>query len=214
MKNKAKLINGILIAGFILITIFCIVILFNEKKLLFYCREDGVVEWAQAFCLLLSFIFFIIRFFQNKNEKGVFSWLILAFALLCLFGFLEEISYGQRLFSIKSPYYFERHNAHREINIHNLMVFDSVTEAGIVGVYLVWCIILPAILFFKKEWKKFLVNKCLYTPPAFSSLFCIAGLAIELYARYRYQAYWANSNEVLELFLCYSILCSSLDPEV
>ncbi|MBM9519902.1 hypothetical protein JWG39_08740 [Desulforhopalus vacuolatus] len=44
--------------------------------------------------------------------------MVLAIGLL--FSSLEEISWGQRLFDIENPVYFEKHNVQCEISIHNL----------------------------------------------------------------------------------------------
>jgi hypothetical protein len=52
----------------------------------------------------------------------MFSAVILAMAVFCFFSGGEEISWGQRIFHIKTPEYFAEHNTQDEMNIHNLVV--------------------------------------------------------------------------------------------
>jgi hypothetical protein len=39
---------------------------------------------------------------------------------------MEEISWGQRIFDIQNPKYFEEHNTQKEISIHNLTTFQHL----------------------------------------------------------------------------------------
>lgn len=175
-----------------------------------FCREDGPVEWSQAIFLLVASVLFFVRFFRERKTGNVFNIFNLILALFCLFVFLEEISYGQRIFGFASPYYFDRHNAHREVNIHNLLTFDSFSETAISGIYLIWCILLPFVFLINKKWRTFTDKRYIYIPPVTASLFCIAGLIIEIFCRVKFPAYWANNNEIVELYLYLTILYTAL----
>ena len=169
-----------------------------------FCREDGPVEWSQAFFLLAASIIFLVKFIKERKAGNAFNIINLLLSLFCFFVFLEEISYGQRIFGFTTPYYFNRHNAHREINIHNLMTFDSFSEMAISGIYLIWTIILPFVLLINKKWRTVTQERYIYIPPLYASLFCIAGLVIEIFCRVKYPAYWANNNEIAELYLYFT----------
>ncbi len=51
--------------------------------------------------------------------------LILA-GFMFLFGAGEEISWGQRIFNIETPEFFKKHNAQKEMNLHNLVISSSM----------------------------------------------------------------------------------------
>ncbi len=73
----------------------------------------------------------------------------------------EEISWGQRIFGIKTPKYFEEHNAQDEMNIHNLVVdgeklnkiIFSQLLSVLIGIYLV---LLPILYMRNAAVKKFI----------------------------------------------------------
>ncbi|MBN1952330.1 MAG: hypothetical protein JW801_14110 [Bacteroidales bacterium] len=58
------------------------------------------------------------------------NYFYLLLALLFFFCFGEEISWGQRIFHVKTPDYISEVNAQQEINIHNLNVFHGRDEAN------------------------------------------------------------------------------------
>jgi len=83
--------------------------------------------------------------------------------LVFVFGAGEEISWGQRILNIESSEFFVKHNAQREINIHNLIVNGKKINKIIFGTSLGVCIgayflILP-IVYTKIDGIKHLVNR-------------------------------------------------------
>jgi len=95
--------------------------------------EDHFVEYFQVFLYFISFIttlFISITFFRSgKSSFGIFY---LVLSLVLLFWTLDEISWGQRIFNISNPQYFEAQNAQKEISVHNLNIFqDYLDEAYI-----------------------------------------------------------------------------------
>lgn len=80
--------------------------------------EDHSVE---NFQLLLLFACCVTSFL-NLRRSVWFRYrpfCVLA-GIGCLFLFLEEISYGQRIFNISTPNFFLLHNDSKELNLHNL----------------------------------------------------------------------------------------------
>jgi hypothetical protein len=109
------LIVGIPISGY---TFF-----FAEPTYRFLIKEDGIYENLTAVCLLLmATILFISIFYQPGSvPQRIYK---LGLAAVLFFGFGEEISWGQRLFSVESSQFFQQYNAQGETNLHNLKVGD------------------------------------------------------------------------------------------
>jgi hypothetical protein len=87
-------------------------------------QEDSVIEYMQfLFYFLSSIVSFLasVKFLRNKMLIHGVLYGMLAFMLL--FISFEEISWGQRIFDIANPDYFQRHNVQNEISVHNL---DSI----------------------------------------------------------------------------------------
>lgn len=76
--------------------------------------EDSFLEWGTFACAMLASILFLISGFVRIRFAYLLSisWLIFA---------LEEISWGQRIFNIDSPLFFETYNYQKEINLHNFL---------------------------------------------------------------------------------------------
>lgn len=88
-----------------------------------YAVEDGFIEWLTALgllagCFVCLYRFFILAPFRPK----LFRASLIILSLIFLFGFLEEISYGQRIFGFETPQALKEHNTQGEFNIHNLKI--------------------------------------------------------------------------------------------
>jgi len=88
--------------------------------------EDGIYETFSAVCCLAASLTFLYTFLAlpGSEASGLFRsrrspWLLLlAVMLFLLFG--EEISWGQRIFSIETPPWLQVVNDADELNLHNL----------------------------------------------------------------------------------------------
>ncbi len=93
----------------------------------FYDRlvvEDGWIEYLTAIALALTGIYAMACLFTNfRNLNPLQKVVLTALSLLMLFGAGEEISWGQRLFDIRSADFFLEHNLQQEINVHNLELY-------------------------------------------------------------------------------------------
>lgn len=110
-------INKIIIVG--LPIILYAFLLLDKNIVESLTREDGLVETLGAISLLLASFFFFLNF---KRKKNIFY---LFFGMLFLFGFLEEISWGQRILGYETPKFFHKYNLQNEVNIHNLKWFHG-----------------------------------------------------------------------------------------
>ncbi|MBM3296923.1 MAG: hypothetical protein FJY83_04915 [Candidatus Aminicenantes bacterium] len=84
-------------------------------------EEDSAIEYLQAVFYIAASVAALlvsIRLLRNGMTAAGILYALLAAGML--FASLEEISWGQRIFRIPSPAYFERHNWQRELSIHNL----------------------------------------------------------------------------------------------
>lgn len=84
-------------------------------------QEDHPIEWLQfAMCMITSAVAGLAAVGYARRRE----WLLAAvFAVLCLGAFVlgaEEISWGQRAFSIATPAGIAAENDQEELNIHNL----------------------------------------------------------------------------------------------
>lgn len=114
-----KLILKVLIIG---ISISSLVYFFDKNIYEFLIKEDGIYENITALVMLLISILIIIRLIKTtpKNKQWIVYNVFLA--IICFFVFGEEISWGQRIFSIETGDFFSEHNLQGETNLHNLKI--------------------------------------------------------------------------------------------
>lgn len=102
-----------------------------------FTREDGIIENLSALFYLtaaaISFYLYAssnykMNFTGSKTYRNVFFLLL---GLLFFFCFGEEISWGQRIFSISPSEWVRTHNVQSETNLHNLYIFDSIDKNNV-----------------------------------------------------------------------------------
>jgi hypothetical protein len=103
---------------------FYAIMLLSADTVVALTREDGIVQDVGAALFLVTGVAFLLAF---AKRPSVFTLLL---GLLFLFGFLEEISYGQRVFGFATPQYFLEHNVQQEFNLHNMEWFERTDEVG------------------------------------------------------------------------------------
>jgi hypothetical protein len=85
--------------------------------------EDGFVESVTVIVLLAAMTVCFRRFMQLRGERSpLFLFVTFLLGAFCLFGAGEEISWGQRIFGLETPEFFEENNAQGEIGLHNLVI--------------------------------------------------------------------------------------------
>jgi hypothetical protein len=88
-----------------------------------YAREDGLIESLSALILFLGAAVCFYRVLKlRKIRSRLFLGCTALLGVLFLFGAGEEISWGQRIFNVESPEFFQSHNSQQETNLHNLIV--------------------------------------------------------------------------------------------
>lgn len=162
----------------ILLLVFAIVvtgfILFYTDPTLFrsFVQEDGLVEWLTVLGLMLGCIVCIGRFINLRKFKSAwFLFVTASLAFLLFFAAGEEISWGQRIFGIKSSEFFAEKNSQGETNLHNLVV-DGVKinkiifSIGLVSAMGIYLVVLP-LLYSRKNVKNFVDHSGIPLPRAY-----------------------------------------------
>lgn len=99
-------------------------------------EEDGVFEYASALWFLISSLIFLFLFVKFRIASGSIRSVNIGSYLMILLSFLffvfagEEISWGQRILNIETPDLLKEINVQREINLHNIRIFDVTDSDG------------------------------------------------------------------------------------
>lgn len=120
-------------------------------------QEDGIIEYLSAFTLLAgSALLFLrlIKVFKLKSGAWIFFNIVMILGLFFAFG--EEISWGQRIFSIESGDFFKDKNLQEETNFHNLelggvKINKIIFSYGLTAVFGVYFLLLQVLY---KRWNK------------------------------------------------------------
>lgn len=148
-------------------------------------REDNVVEYATCFAYLLACTFAVaLALDLHRQREQVYALLYFLLSAGLFLIAMEEISWGQRIFNIETPGFFERYSQKKEINVHNMYGFPLHKAFVVVGFYGAFSRMLLT-RNFKKHHPK-LVE--LLTPPY--RLFFFFFATFSLYVYYEYLYYW------------------------
>ena len=100
----------------------------------YYLAEDGILEWLTVSILLFCAGLCFRRFYCLKSFRSTPFLLSLIFiGLAFIFCAGEELSWGQRIFSIETPDWLKEKNQQHEINLHNLVIGDISINKVIFG---------------------------------------------------------------------------------
>jgi hypothetical protein len=107
-----------------------------------YVTEDGLIESLSAIALFFGagVCFYRVARLWKVRSAGFLACTGLL-GLLFVFGGGEEISWGQRIFNIESPEFFQSNNSQQETNIHNLVVKGVKVNKLVFGKILAVCIV-------------------------------------------------------------------------
>ncbi len=143
--------------------------------------EDLYGEWSQTLFFGVAFAF-AARLFLARSS---YRWFFLALAISCLYVFMEEISWGQRLFGIATPEFFKQHNLQREINLHNMLTgpyasdikafLEYLITAGLIG----YGVVYPILLKFRCGIARFVETLKIPAPPLYLAPYFLAAAVLE-----------------------------------
>jgi hypothetical protein len=177
-----------------------------------YTREDGAIENATVVALLAGAA---VCFRRVAHLRGRRPRLFLA--ATALLGVLyvaaagEELSWGQHLLKFGAPEFFQKHNAQREANVHNLVVQGVKLNRLIFGTGLfvgiaAYCSVVP-LVYRRSPALRRLVDALAIPLPRTRHVVCYAALALVgvlIPSQYRW--------EVVELISATVFLFITIDP--
>ena len=151
-----------------------------------FVQEDGPAENLTALIYVISSILAGVAAFQLWRARRI--WYMLAFMGLAVGFFMiagEEISWGQRIFAMQTPGFFEQYNHQHEMNLHNfanrrLLHLTYIAVAGF-GAF--------AWLFVPRVARRFLSpalqrDSWLVTPPPMAMGYFLPALLLYVYYDY------------------------------
>ena len=148
MFSRSATKSGIYLIPFVSFSAFLFVKTLYPAGYYLIVQEDGLLENAQAvFYFLSSIISGVAAWNFYKQEKFVSAATCIAIAGLLGFIGFEEISWFQRVLSIKSPEFFLEHNKQDEITLHNLKPVQKVLHL----IYILVCGFCSFSCLFKKH---------------------------------------------------------------
>jgi len=147
-------------------------------------REDGLLEMGTFIALMAGAFLCLYRGWALRNERSKpFIFMPVFSAVVLIFGAGEEISWGQRIFGIETPEFFQAHNAQSETNLHNLVIADVGINKLIFGKLLaigLACYLIPLGLMYKRSRvvAKFLNRLAIPVPRVHHAIAILAIVAI------------------------------------
>lgn len=144
--------------------------------------EDLVGEWAQVF-LFAATMLLSIRVACYKSSYRLFFAVL---ALACFYVVGEEISWGQRIFNLATPEFFEKHNLQNETNLHNFFTGPITTtlkqflEYLIASGLVVYGLLYPWLVAVRWKLALWFSNKGLPHPPLYLWPFFVLSAFFEL----------------------------------
>jgi hypothetical protein len=196
----------------------------DESAFRVWIREDGLVEWLTFAALVTAFGYASLTAVAYKQRSSTRTackmWTLIA--LLFLFGALEEISYGQRIFDIETPDFLlpdgsqgrdSLYNKQSETNLHNLVVYGVNINKLVFGKILALAVIayfmvVPVLYRYNSRFRRF-VNHCglpIIQNYQLAVYLVVLLLTTALHSRN------PRVNELLELMGCFTFLAMIVHP--
>jgi hypothetical protein len=127
LKKNIQSGEWVSLFGYLFISVnlltFCYLLVFKTTLFHTLLREDALIEYLGFFFLLLTSIFLILtgsRYLKMGPGWRTLAIVFLTVGIVFFWAAGEEISWGQRIFSIKTPQTLSEINYQNELNIHNI----------------------------------------------------------------------------------------------
>lgn len=205
--------------------IFIFFSVYDTAVYFYFIYEDGIVEYLSAIywflgaVVLFSSILKLLKEGIKNNYELFFCILLMIFFIVCGG---EEISWGQRIFGLKTPELLDEINLQHEINFHNIgsiSVFSNVFFCFTV----IYFLIVPYLM--KKNLQISNIINYLHfpIPNKYVSYIYAASLIVWIFIGVRFgtlgfhpfsfypEHYYSQmDDEAFEFFAAYSFLCFSI----
>lgn len=211
MKNFERLVSFFVLAFVILGISFAKIDLRYAEDV--YLVEDGVLEWLTVIPLLCgAYISFDRLYLLYKERTREFNFCLFILGCLFIFGAGEEISWGQRMFALKSPEFFMHNNSQMETNLHNLVLggvkINRLIFGTLLGIAIGFYFLVLPVLFQKINKVRELINRFGIPVPRYWHL----AMYIALFALDK-MIDSGRRGEALEFGGCWIFLMMILNPK-
>lgn len=180
--------------------------LYFPKLYILATYEDLGGEWLQ-FWLFATATLFLGRLVLWPSPHRLFFAVL---ALSCFYVTMEEISWGQRLFNLSTPEFFEQHNIQKETNFHNLLTGpvatltkDIITYSLSIGI-LLYGVFFPLAVMLRWTSAQLMIKMGIAPPPLFLWPFFACGAFLEL------GLFNFNETEVAEMLIAAALAIMGL----
>lgn len=219
-----------LLGGFAFVIGICVsgaaLVLADASAFRIWIREDGLVEWLTFAMLAIASAYAALVTIAHRQTSSARTntasktWTLIA--LLFLFGALEEISYGQRIFGIETPDFLlpggsqgrdSFYNAQGETNIHNLVIYGIKINKLVFGKLLaifvmLYFLVIPVVYRYNRRFKLF---SDLCGLPIIQNYQLVVYLVVVVLSA-SLHSLDAKINELLELMGCFTFLSMIVHP--
>lgn len=200
-RNMAWLLFSGIAGGYLIMA------LYFPRLYILATYEDLIGEWAQVFLFTLTMLLATRQAFVAAKFRLFFGLL----ALACFYVSGEEISWGQRLFDVPTPDFFDQHNLQGETNLHNFFTgpistmtkqaLEYVIAAGLAGYGLVY----PWLLQRRAHLALWLERKELAAPPLYLWPFFVLSAFLEI------GLLQFNEAEIAEILIPFALTIMTLN---
>ena len=155
---------------FLVITaVFILLLLVNRPLYDAVIQEDSLAEWLTFGFLVIAGIISLIIGIRIRQRYDYFHWFFLLFFGFNILAGLEEISWGQRVFDMKTEGVFAKYSDQNEINLHNTMQGMARVKTKHIAMYSLFFygLILPWLVKKGKIRHQWISNNQLIIPPMF-----------------------------------------------
>lgn len=194
-----QMATGAAFCGAILVSVVALFLWFPPLYLSF-TYEDRLAEWMQVIFLATSALLFSRIVYRQQRYR----WFFLVMTVLCIYVVGEEVSWGQRLLSLRVPDVFLHYNLQQETNLHNFLVGPYDTAMKRCSEWLL-VLLLGGAAFYAHPFSsrlKFvarLKKQFAPAPPVFLCSFFIAAALLEL------RLFEVNESEIAELLISFCV---------
>jgi hypothetical protein len=144
--------------------------------------EDMYGEWLQTWLFVAVFVLAI----PLARRRWVYRWFFALLALAGFYTFMEEISWGQRLFAIESPEFFAVNNVQGETNLHNFFtgpestLLKDIIEYTLASALIGYGLLYPLLL--RVGWRpaRWLNQLGVASPPLYLWVFFVTAASLEI----------------------------------
>lgn len=181
IKNQVHVIT-VSILFICIVTAYLMMALYYPIAYIWATYEDLYGEWAQTYAFGIAFLFYCALAFIPSRYR----WFFVVLSLACLYVFMEEISWGQRVFGFETPELLKQHNLQREANLHNLLVgpmsttTKDVVEYILAGALFIYGVLYPLTLKLKWSVAQWFDSKGFAAPPFYLWPFFLTAAYLEI----------------------------------